>query len=105
MVNLSRLAAFVAVAEELNFGRAATRLHLSQPALSRQIRVLEEELGTQLLARNNRRVALTPAGVQALADFVPHISGGPPPMIVPIKISVVYVSCDIHLRRRSGEWS
>jgi DNA-binding transcriptional LysR family regulator len=53
---------FVAVAEELNFRRAAERLHLAQPSLSTQIRVLEEDVGVQLLERDSHKVELTPAG-------------------------------------------
>jgi monoterpene epsilon-lactone hydrolase len=66
-VEVRHLRAFVAVAEELNFSRAATRLYLSQPALSRQIRALERVLGCELLRRSTHRVELTVAG-SALLD-------------------------------------
>jgi len=66
-IELRHLRAFVAVADELNFGRAAARLYLSQPALSRQIRGLERLVGCDLLRRSTHRVELTLAG-EALLD-------------------------------------
>ncbi len=80
---LEQLRGFVAVADELHFGRAAARLKMTQPPLSRQIQKLERVVGAQLLERDNRRVVLTAAGqvflVEArrllgLADSAPELA-------------------------------
>jgi DNA-binding transcriptional LysR family regulator len=67
-MELRQLRYFVAVAEELHFSRAASRLHLAQSALSAHVRRLENEVGGPLFIRTTRRVALTPAGEALLAD-------------------------------------
>lgn len=65
---------FVAVADTLHFGRAAEQLHIAQPALSRQIRALEKDLGTPLLTRDSHGVELTDAGRQLLTDAGPLLA-------------------------------
>src|SRR5581483_11424282 len=67
-MDLEQLRAFVAVAEELHFGRAALRLGLSQPQVSRRVRALEDTLGLELFVRTPRRTALTDAGARLLGD-------------------------------------
>jgi DNA-binding transcriptional LysR family regulator len=73
-LDLRRLRYFVTVAGELSFIRAAKLLHMTQPALSRQISALEHDLDAQLFDRDRRGTALTPAGQQLLEDAVPLLA-------------------------------
>ena len=73
-VDLRKLRYFVAVAEHLHFGRAAEALHIAQPVLSRQIKVLEDDLKAPLFVRDKRATELTPAGAQLLAEARPLLA-------------------------------
>jgi DNA-binding transcriptional LysR family regulator len=73
-LDLRKLRYFAAVADKLHFGRAAEELHIAQPVLSRQIRALEQDLGTPLLIRDSHGVALTDAGRQLLTDAGPLLA-------------------------------
>src|SRR2546430_9921215 len=77
---LSVLSAFLAVAEERSFTKAAKRLGVTQSALSHAIRGLEEQVGVRLLARTTRSVAPTEAGGELVAEIRPALPGvrGPP---------------------------
>ncbi|MGW2054267.1 LysR family transcriptional regulator [Streptomyces sp. NPDC001840] len=74
-LDLRKIRYFMAVARELNFGRAARDLHIAQPVLSRQIRALEAELGVQLFTRDRRRTELTAAGEALYTDAAPLLAG------------------------------
>jgi DNA-binding transcriptional LysR family regulator len=73
-VDLRKLRYFVVLAEELHFGRAADRLHIAQPVLSRQIRAFEDELHVQVFRRDRRSTELTDAGRQLLDDARPLLA-------------------------------
>jgi DNA-binding transcriptional LysR family regulator len=75
MFTFDQLAGFIAVAEELHFGRAAERLGMTQPPLSRQVQKLEKIVGTDLFERTNRSVQLTPAG-RAFLDEARRLMAG-----------------------------
>ncbi|MET3132359.1 DNA-binding transcriptional LysR family regulator [Oxalobacteraceae bacterium GrIS 1.11] len=71
--NIKSLQCFIAVAQELNFRRAADLLHMSQPPLSRRIKALEDQLGVKLIERNTHHVRLTLAGEKFKQDIYPSL--------------------------------
>jgi DNA-binding transcriptional LysR family regulator len=73
-MELRQIRSFLSIAETLHFGRTAELIHLSQPALSLQIRALEEEVGVRLLERNRRKTTLTAAGVAFRDDAAAALS-------------------------------
>jgi DNA-binding transcriptional LysR family regulator len=73
-MELRQIRSFLSIAETLHFGRSAELIHLSQPALSLQIRALEEEVGVRLFERNRRKTTLTAAGVAFRNDAAAALS-------------------------------
>jgi DNA-binding transcriptional LysR family regulator len=73
-MELRQIRSFLSIAETLHFGRTAELIHLSQPALSLQIRALEEEVGVRLFERNRRRTTLTAAGLAFRDDAIAAVS-------------------------------
>jgi DNA-binding transcriptional LysR family regulator len=73
-MELRQIRSFLSIAETLHFGRTAELIHLSQPALSLQIRALEEEVGVRLFERNRRKTTLTAAGIAFREDAVAAVS-------------------------------
>src|SRR6201999_809605 len=73
-MELRQIRSFLSIAETLHFGRTAELIHLSQPALSLQIRALEEEVGARLFERNRRKTTLTAAGVAFRDDAAAALS-------------------------------
>jgi DNA-binding transcriptional LysR family regulator len=125
-LDLRKVRYFVAVAELLNFGRAAERLHIAQPVLSRQIRALEKDLDASLLERDSHGVTLTAAGRQLLDDAQHLLAGadatrrrvhraarGPRRLVVGFRAGVVVTRAvrafgathpDVEVQARRVEW-
>ncbi|MET8286887.1 LysR substrate-binding domain-containing protein [Streptomyces sp. NPDC005132] len=125
-LDLRKVRYFVTVAELLHFGRAAERLHISQPVLSRQIRALEKDLGTELFVRDSHAVSLTRAGAQLLDDArlllasadaarqrVQQASRGPRRLVVGFRAGIVVTRAlrafgarhpEVEVKARRVEW-
>src|SRR5260370_2187958 len=73
-VELRELRIFLALAEELHFGRTAEQLHISQPGVSEAVRSLEARIGARLFERTSRRVSLTPAGEELRGNLIPVLA-------------------------------
>ncbi len=73
-VELRELRIFLALAEELHFGRTAERLHISQPGVSEALRSLEARIGARLVERTSRRVSLTLAGEELRSNIIPALA-------------------------------
>jgi DNA-binding transcriptional LysR family regulator len=102
-MDLHHLRTFVVVAQERSFTKAAARLHISQPPLSRHIRQLEEILGVQLLARNRQRVDLTTEGRALLAKAKAVVDGSDDILKVATELRVGTVGT-VKLGLASGLW-
>jgi DNA-binding transcriptional LysR family regulator len=100
-VELRHLRYFLAVAEELHFGRAAQRLYLSQPSLSAQIRRLEDEIGTPLFERTTRDVRLTEAG-RALLEHARRLLVDVERAVAAAQEAGAALSGDLHLLSSHG---
>jgi DNA-binding transcriptional LysR family regulator len=80
-MEIRQIKSFLSVAETLHFGKSSQLLHLSQPALSLQIKALEDELGVKLLDRDRQGTKITPAGLvfKVAASKIMEVRGGLPP--------------------------
>jgi hypothetical protein len=101
-MELRQIRSFLSIAETLHFGRTAELIHLSQPALSLQIRALEEEVGVRLLERNRRKTTLTAAGFAFRDDAVAALSRAIRKCIALAKLTCNALSFDWASVRDSG---